>query len=127
LQGARDIVAEWINENIYIRQNLRRMFQRKAVISTKVVKTKKDEEEAQKFSQYFDWAEPISKAPSHRLLAMLRAEAEGFVKLNVEIEKKKRRFHRRKHHKKKSSDAKPHLELAIKDSYKRLVRTCYFQ
>jgi uncharacterized protein len=91
LQGARDIIAEWINENIYIRKNLRRMFQRKAVVETKVVKTKKDDEAAQKFSQYFDWAEPISKAPSHRLLAMLRAEAEGFVKLNVEIQKEEYR------------------------------------
>jgi uncharacterized protein len=87
LQGARDIIAEWINENIFIRKNLRRMFQRKAVISTKVVKAKKDDEAAQKFNQYFDWEESISKTPSHRLLAMLRAEAEGFVKLNVTIEK----------------------------------------
>ena len=85
LQGARDIIAEWINETIFIRKNLRRLFQRKAVITTKVVKTKKDDEAAQKFSQYFDWEEPISKAPSHRLLAMLRAESEGFVKLNVTI------------------------------------------
>ena len=55
LQGARDIIAEWLNENLYIRKNLGRLFQRKAVIITKVVKTKKDEEDAQKFSQYFDW------------------------------------------------------------------------
>ncbi|HRB73032.1 MAG TPA: Tex-like N-terminal domain-containing protein, partial [Flavobacterium sp.] len=70
LQGARDIVAEWINENMYIRKNLRRMFQRKAVIETKVIKAKKDEEGAKKFEQYFEWSEPITKAPSHRLLAM---------------------------------------------------------
>src|SRR3954462_8730199 len=85
LQGARDIIAEWINENIYIRKNLRRLFQKKAIIETKVVKTKKDDDAAQKFSQYFDWAEPISKTPSHRLLAMLRAEAEGFVKLKIDF------------------------------------------
>jgi protein Tex len=122
LQGARDIIAEWINENIFIRKNLRRMFQRKAEISTKVVKTKKDDEAAQKFSQYFDWAEPISKAPSHRLLAMLRAEAEGFVKLNVAIEKEEALdFIEENIIKNKNSDATEHLELAIKDSYKRLL------
>ena len=122
LQGARDIVAEWINENIYIRKNLRRMFQRKASITTKVSKTKKNDEAAQKFSQYFDWAEPISKAPSHRLLAMLRAEAEGYVKLNIEIEKEEALdFIEENIIKNKNSDSKPHLELAIKDSYKRLL------
>lgn len=122
LQGARDIIAEWINENIFIRKNLRRMFQRKAEITTKVVKTKKDDEAAQKFSQYFDWAEPISKAPSHRLLAMLRAEAEGFVKLNVAIEKEEAiDFIEENIIKNKNSNATQHLELAIKDSYKRLL------
>jgi protein Tex len=122
LQGARDIIAEWINENIFIRKNLRRLFQRKAEITTKVVKTKKDDEAAQKFNQYFDWAEPISKAPSHRLLAMLRAEAEGFVKLNVAIEKEEALdFIEENIIKNKNSDATEHLELAIKDSYKRLL------
>ena len=122
LQGARDIIAEWINENIFIRKNLRRLFQRKAEITTKVVKTKKDDEAAQKFSQYFDWVEPISKAPSHRLLAMLRAEAEGFVKLNVAIEKEEALdFIEENIIKNKNSDATEHLELAIKDSYKRLL------
>lgn len=122
LQGARDIIAEWINENIFIRKNLRRLFQRKAEITTKVVKTKKDEEAAQKFNQYFDWNEPISKAPSHRLLAMLRAEAEGFVKLNVAVEKEEALdFIEENIIKNKNSDTTEHLELAIKDSYKRLL------
>jgi uncharacterized protein len=121
LQGARDIIAEWINENIYIRKNLRRMFQRKAVVETKVVKTKKDDEAAQKFSQYFDWAEPISKAPSHRLLAMLRAEAEGFVKLNVEIEKEEALEFIENNTIKNNRETADQLRLAIKDSYKRLL------
>ena len=126
LQGARDIVAEWINENIYIRKNLRRIFQRKSIVTTKVVKSKKDDEAAQKFNQYFDWAEPLSKAPSHRLLAMLRAEAEGFVKLNIEIDPEKSGqeaidFIEENVIKNSRSEAKPHLELAIKDSYKRLL------
>jgi uncharacterized protein len=122
LQGARDIIAEWINENLFIRKNLRRLFQRKAEITTKVVKTKKDDEAAQKFNQYFDWNEPISKTPSHRLLAMLRAEAEGFVKLNVTVEKEEAiDFIEENIIKNKNSDATEHLELAIKDSYKRLL------
>jgi len=121
LQGARDIIAEWINENIFIRKNLRRLFQRKAEIATKVVKTKKDDEGAQKFSQYFDWAEPISKAPSHRLLAMLRAEAEGFVKLNVDVDKEEAIAFIEDNIIKQNNDTTEHLELAIKDSYKRLL------
>ena len=81
LQGASDIIAEWINENMYVRGTLRRIFHRKALICTEVAKGKKDEEEAQKYAQYFDWSEVLSKAPSHRILAMLRAEKEGFIKM----------------------------------------------
>jgi uncharacterized protein len=121
LQGARDIVAEWINENTYIRKNLRRFFQRKAVITTKVAKGKDKDENAQKFNQYFDWSEPISKAPSHRLLAMLRAEAEGFVKLNVDIENEEAIEFIENNTIKNNRDTAAHLRLAIKDSYKRLL------
>ncbi|MBP6557310.1 MAG: RNA-binding transcriptional accessory protein [Flavobacterium sp.] len=121
LQGARDIIAEWINENIFIRKNLRRLFQRKAIVETKVVKAKKEDEAAQKFSQYFEWAEPISKAPSHRLLAMLRAEAEGFVKLNVEIEKEEAIEFIENNTIKNNRETADQLRLAIKDSYKRLL------
>jgi protein Tex len=128
LQGARDIIAEWINENIYIRKNLRRLFQRKGIISTKVAKSKKEDADAQKFSQYFDWAEPISKAPSHRLLAMLRAEAEGFVKLNIDIDadgsnEEAIEFieNNTLKNNRDTSEASTQLRLAIKDSYKRLL------
>ncbi|MEC4003535.1 Tex family protein [Flavobacterium sp. SUN052] len=121
LQGARDIIAEWINENIFIRKNLRRLFQRKAIVSTKVVKKKQDEDDAQKFKQYFDWAEPISKAPSHRLLAMLRAENEGFIKLNVDIENEEAIDFIENEIIKSNNDTTEHIELAIKDSYRRLL------
>ena len=121
LQGARDIIAEWINENIYIRKNLRRMFQRKAIVETKVVKKKENEEDAQKFKQYFDWAEPIIKAPSHRLLAMLRAEAEGFVKLNVDFEKEEAIDFIENEIIKANNDTTEHIIKAITDSYKRLL------
>jgi len=125
LQGARDIIAEWINENIYVRKQLRRLYQRKASITTKVVKTKKEDEKAQKFNQYFDWSENLSKAPSHRLLAMLRAENEGFVKLKVEVDSENSGAEALEIIDeliiKKNNDTTPHLQLAIQDSFKRLL------
>lgn len=121
LQGARDIMAEWINENMYVRKNLRRLFQRKAVVTSKVVKAKKDEEEAQKFSQYFEWEESLNRTPSHRLLAMLRAEAEGFVKTNVGIDKEEAIDFIEKAIIKSNNECSDQIALAIKDSYKRLL------
>ncbi len=121
LQGARDIIAEWLNENLYIRKNLRRLFQRKAVVSTKVVKAKKDEEDAQKFSQYFDWQEPLNRAPSHRLLAMLRAENEGFVKVSVAVEKEEAIEMMENAVIKSNNDCTQQIKLAIADAYKRLL------
>lgn len=124
LQGARDIIAEWINENIFIRKSLRRTFQRKAEITTKVVKTKKDDEAAQKFNQYFDWAENLSKAPSHRLLAILRAENEGFIKLNVGLnddDKSEAIRFMEDNLIKTNNESGEQIEKAIKDSYKRLL------
>ncbi|WP_130734825.1 Tex family protein [Flavobacterium sp. J27] len=121
LQGARDIIAEWINENMYIRKNLRRLFQRKAVITTKVVKKKAEDEDAQKFKQYFDWSEAISKAPSHRLLAMLRAEKEGFIKLKVELENDEAIDFIEENTLKGKNESTAQVKIAIKDSYKRLL------
>jgi uncharacterized protein len=121
LQGARDIIAEWINENIHVRQQLRRLFQRKATITTKVVKTKKDDEAAQKFSQYFDWSESLSKTPPHRLMAMLRAENEGFVKLKIEVDIDEAYDIIDEIILKRQNDTTPHIQLAIEDSYKRLL------
>ncbi|MEZ4854352.1 Tex family protein [Flavobacterium sp.] len=124
LQGARDIIAEWINENIFVRKNLRRTFQRKALVETKVVKTKKDDDEAQKFKQYFEWSENLMKAPSHRLLAMLRAEAEGFVKFKIVLSDEDKDEILRfidKNIIKNEGESAYHLEKAIDDSYKRLL------
>jgi len=121
LQGARDIIAEWINENIYVRKQLRRLFQRKAIITTKVVKTKKDDQEAQKFNQYFDWSEPLTKAPSHRLLAMLRAENEGFIKFKVEVDIDEAYDIIDQLVLKGQNATTSHIQLAIEDSYKRLL------
>lgn len=121
LHGAREIIAEWINENIAVRQQLRRLFQRKAMITTKVVKTKKEEEGAQKFSQYFDWSESLCKTPPHRLLAMLRAEKEGFVKLKIEVDIDEVYDTIDAIVLKPQNTTTPHVQLAIEDSYKRLL------
>lgn len=121
LQGARDIMAEWINENMYVRKNLRRLFQRKAVIASKVIKAKKEEEAAQKFSQYFDWEESLNRIPSHRLLAMLRAETEGFVKTNIGIDKEEAVEFIENAIIKSNNECADQIALAIKDSYKRLL------
>jgi len=122
LQGARDIIAEWINENIFVRKQLRRLYQRKSTITTKVVKAKKDEEGAQKFSQYFEWSEPISKAPAHRLMAMLRAENEGFIKFKVEADLDEAYDIIDEIIIKKQNNNTSHIQLAIEDSYKRLLQ-----
>ena len=121
LQGARDIVAEWINENIYVRKQLRRLYQRKASITTKVVKSKKDDENAQKFNQYFEWTEPLIKTPPHRLLAMLRAENEGFVKMKIEVDTEEAYDLIDEIVLKKQSNSTSHMQLAIEDSFKRLL------
>ncbi len=121
LQGARDIIAEWINENIYVRKQLRRLFQRKATITTKVIKAKKEDEKAQKFDQYFDWSEPLTKAPSHRLLAMLRAENEGFIKFKVEVDIDEAYNIIDELILKNQNKTTPQVQLAIEDSYKRLL------
>ena len=121
LQGASDIIAEWINENMFIRRTLRKVFQRKALIVTEVAKGKADEEEAQKYSQYFDWNEPLAKAPSHRVLAMLRAEKEGFIKMKVQVDTEETLPFIEKNIIKSSGEIANFLQKTIKDSYKRLL------
>ena len=121
LQGASDIIAEWINENMYVRRTLRRVFQRKAQLCTEVVKGKENDEEAQKYAQYFDWSEPLSKAPSHRVLAMLRAEKEGFVRLKVQVETEDTLPFIEETIIKGNGQTADFLKKTIKDSYKRLL------
>lgn len=122
IQGALDIIAEWINENPYVRKSLRRIFERTAGITTKVVKTKKDDEKAQKFSQYFDWSENLLKTPPHRLLAMLRAENEGFIKIKIDIDGDDAiGLIAQSVIKNPKSPAASYINTAIADSYKRLL------
>ena len=84
LQGACDIMAEWISENINGRNRIRKLYHKEGVISSTLVKSK--EAEAQTYKQYFDFKEPIAKAPSHRILALFRAEDEGLLKVKLSIE-----------------------------------------
>ena len=121
LQGASDIIAEWINENTYVRRSLRRIFQRKAAVITEVQKDKANEEEAQKYEQYFEWEEPLSKAPSHRLLAMLRAEKEGFIKMKVQVAPEDTLPFIEDNLIKSEGETANFLRKTIKDSYKRLL------
>ena len=122
LQGARDIIAEWINEDQQVRNRLRRLYQRKATVSSTVIKTKKDAEEAQKYQQYFEWSEPLHKCPSHRLLAILRAENEKIIRLKIEVpEDDALDIIDDVMIKSNVESCTDHVFLAISDAYKRLL------
>ncbi len=121
LEGARHIIAEWINERTDIRNNIRRQLERFAMISTKVIKTKSADENAQKFRDYFDWEESLGRIPSHRLLAILRAEKEGFIRLKIEIDNDKALDNIERRIIKSNNACAEQIELAIKDAYKRLL------
>lgn len=121
LEGARHIIAEWINERTDIRNNIRHQLQRFAMISTKVKKTKVTDEKAQKFRDYFDWEESLSRIPSHRLLAILRAESEGFIRVKIEIDNDKALDKIESRMMRSNNACAEQIELAIKDAYKRLL------
>ncbi|MCB4798434.1 Tex family protein [Neotamlana laminarinivorans] len=121
LEGARHIIAEWINERSDIRNNIRYQLERFAIISTKVVKTKENEEDAQKFKDYFNWEESLSRIPSHRLLAILRAEKEGFIRVKIEIDDDRALNKIEQRIIKSNNDCAEQIEIAIKDAYKRLL------
>ncbi len=86
LRGAQDIIAEQVSEDERSRNLVRSVFRREAFIESKVVKAKKDADEAQKYSDYFEWEEPLKRCSSHRLLAMRRGESEGFLRLSITID-----------------------------------------
>ena len=121
LEGARHIIAEWINERADIRNSLRNQLERQAQISTKVIKTKKEDEKAQKFRDYFDWSESLSRIPSHRLLAILRAESEGFIRVKIEIDEIRALELIDNRIIRSQNACADQIELAISDAYKRLL------
>lgn len=121
LEGARHIIAEWINERTDVRSMLRRELERSALIATKVVKKMEDDEKAQKFRDYFEWNEAFNRIPSHRLLAILRAVSEGFIRLKIEIDDEKALENIQNRIIKSKDAASEEIQSAIEDSYKRLL------
>ena len=121
LEGARHIIAEWINERTDFRNQIRSQLERFATISTKVVKTKENDDDAQKFRDYFDWNESLSRIPSHRLLAILRAETEGFIKTKIEIDDERTLDKMESRLLRSNNDCAKQIQLALKDAYKRLL------
>lgn len=121
LEGARHIIAEWVNERTDFRNQIRYQLERFASITTKVIKTKKEDENAQKFRDYFDWNESLSRIPSHRLLAILRAESEGFIRIKIEIDDERVLDNMESRLIKSKGDCSQQIELAIADAYKRLL------
>ena len=121
LEGARHIISEWINERTDIRSSIRSQLARFAIISTKVIGTKKDDEKAQKFRDYFEWSEPLNKCPSHRLLAILRAESEKFIRVKIELDDERLLDRIENRIIKTNNACGKQIELAISDAYKRLL------
>lgn len=121
LQGAQDIIAEIVSEDQVARQQLRQTFLRSATIASKVVKAKKDDDEAQKYRDYFDFSEPLRRCSGNRLLAMLRGENEGMLKVNVSVndEEAIARLHR--HYVRGSWEISRLVGEAVSDGYKRLL------
>ncbi len=122
LQGARDIMAEWINEDAPLRSKLRQLFEKDGFISSKPARGKKDLEEAQKFRDYFEHNEPITKCPSHRFLAMMRGAELGYLKLAVSPEEERAYYIMKRHCLKGYSDLTDQVKLAMDDSYNRLLQ-----
>jgi uncharacterized protein len=119
LAGARDIIAELISENAEIRTEMRKYYQQKAVIKSVVVKGK--EEEGIKYKDYFEWEEPVKSAPSHRVLAMRRGENESILKVEAVPEEEGAIAMLEKHFIQGNNDCSRQVELALHDSYKRLL------
>ena len=121
LEGARHIIAEWINERLDIRNHLRRSYERYAELSSKVVKSKSEEEDAQKYRDYFDWSESLERCPSHRLLAILRAANEGILRLNINIDEDRALDYINSRVIKSNNACAEQIGEAAKDAFKRLL------
>ena len=122
LKGAQDIVAEAVSEDERTRQQLRNAFQRQAVITSKVVKAKADTDEAAKYSDYFDWSEPLKRCSSHRLLAMRRGEAEGILRISISPDDEEACERLKRHYVYGNTPCGRLVSEAIDDGYKRLLK-----
>ncbi|MEA1886143.1 MAG: Tex family protein [Bacteroidota bacterium] len=119
LQGARDIIAEWINEDETARKKIRKLFNKEARIKSRLVKGK--EEEGAKYRDYFEWDELLSRCPSHRLLAMRRGEEEGFLRISIMPDEEKALELLDEIFVKADNESAEHILAAVKDSWKRLL------
>ena len=121
IKGAQNIIAEMVSEDEKARQTVRRSFEREATICSKVVKEKADSEEAAKYSDYFDWKEPLKRCPSHRMLAMRRGEAEGILRISISTDDTDCLERLRRSRVNGRGPCAKHVEEAVDDSYKRLI------
>ena len=122
LQGARDIIAEWVSEHEEARAAIRQLFSETATLAARVMTAKKEEEEAQKYRDYFEFSEPLSKSPSHRILAIRRAEKEGYLLMDINIDKTLALDQLERLFVKASTPAADEVKKAIDDSFSRLLK-----
>ena len=122
IRGAQDIIAETVSEDERNRLQLRGAFRRQAVISSKVVKAKAESDEAAKYSDYFDWQEPLKRCSSHRLLAMRRGESEGFLRISISPDDEECIERLQKHYVYGNTPCGKLIAEAVEDSYKRLLK-----
>jgi len=122
LKGAQDIIAEMVSEDERSRQQLRNAFSRQAVITSKVVKAKADSDEASKFSDYFDWQEPLKRCSSHRLLAMRRGESEGILRISISPDDEEAVERLKRHYVYGNTPCAKLVAEAVEDGYKRLLK-----
>ena len=122
LKGAQDIIAETVSEDERSRQQLRNAFARQAIITSKVVKAKADSDEAAKYSDYFDWSEPLKRCSSHRLLAMRRGEAEGILRISITPDDEEAVERLKRHYVYGNTPCGKLVAEAVEDGYKRLLK-----
>ncbi|QEC52602.1 uncharacterized protein EDD80_10756 [Anseongella ginsenosidimutans] len=120
LQGARDIIAERVSEDAGARTAIRNLFSREALLTSAVIKSKA--EEAAKYRDYFNFSEPLKQCPSHRVLAIRRGEKEGFLSMDIAVEADKAISRLKKMFVRSANACTPHLEAAVEDAYKRLLK-----
>src|SRR5690606_5694538 len=120
LQGARDIIAEWVNEDAEVRAKMRKLFLEKGIFKSKVIPGK--EQEGIKYKDYFEWEEPVATTPSHRILAMRRGEKELILMLDAFPPEEDALLLLEKHFIKTNTEAAAQVKVAIKDGYKRLLK-----
>ena len=121
LKGAQDIIAEQVSEDERSRNLVRSAFRREAFIESKVVKAKKDSDEAQKYSDYFDWEEPLKRCSSHRLLAMRRGENEGILRISLTIDDEEAVQRLQRNYIHGNGPCQRLVAEAVEDGYKRLL------